>query len=293
MREFWKIEAEGLYAKYGRQWSVIADKLMPQFPGLKHFEVKEKIRRYIRDTPGFKAEAKEDKSDADISKKPVGVFSDPHIPFNHPNYLRFVKDTFEHYGVGQVVCCGDLVDNHAISRHLKETCAKSACDELDLSIAEVKKFVEAFPNVKLCIGNHDERIISQAATVGIDRRFLKSFSELLEIPKTWEVAEEFIIDDVLYKHGVNCVGQNGAINSALRERMSTVIGHSHAFGGVGYSANPRSIIFGMNVGCGIDISAYAFAYGKHDKYRPTLGCGIVFGSGRAIFEPMRDEYFRD
>jgi len=228
-----------------------------------------------------------------MSEKPVGVFSDPHIPFNHPNYLQFCIDTFKKFGVGQVVCCGDLVDHHAISRFQSEPCAKGAYDELDMSIAEVSKYVKAFPKVRMCKGNHDAIPVRQAATVGIGERYLKSYSELLHLPKTWEIADEFIINDVLYKHGINCMGKDGAINSAIQERMSTVIGHSHAFGGCKYSANKRDIIFGMNVGCGIDIDAYAFAYGKYDKNRPTLGCGIVFDSGNAIFVPMGKEYFRD
>ena len=228
-----------------------------------------------------------------MSEKPVGVFSDPHIPFNHPNYLQFCIDTFKKFGVGQVVCCGDLVDHHAISRFQSEPCAKGAYDELDMSIAEVSKYVKAFPKVRMCKGNHDAIPVRQAATVGIGERYLKSYSELLHLPKTWEIADEFIINDVLYKHGINCMGKDGAINSAIQERMSTVIGHSHAFGGCKYSANKRDIIFGMNVGCGIDIDAYAFAYGKYDKNRPTLGCGIVFDSGNAIFVPMGKEYFRN
>lgn len=228
-----------------------------------------------------------------MSEKPVGVFSDPHIPFNHPNYLQFCIDTFKKFGVGQVVCCGDLVDHHAISRFQSEPCAKGAYDELDMSIAEVAKYVKAFPKVRMCKGNHDAIPVRQAATVGIGERYLKSYSELLHLPKTWEIADEFIINDVLYKHGINCMGKDGAINSAIQERMSTVIGHSHAFGGCKYSANKRDIIFGMNVGCGIDIDAYAFAYGKYDKNRPTLGCGIVFDSGNAIFVPMGKEYFRN
>ena len=228
-----------------------------------------------------------------MSEKPVGVFSDPHIPFNHPNYLQFCIDTFKKFGVGQVVCCGDLVDHHAISRFQSEPCAKGAYDELDMSIAEVSKYVKAFPKVRMCKGNHDAIPARQAATVGIGERYLKSYSELLHLPKTWEIADEFIINDVLYKHGINCMGKDGAINSAIQERMSTVIGHSHAFGGCKYSANKRDIIFGLNVGCGISIDAYAFAYGKYDKNRPTLGCGIVFDSGNAIFVPMGKEYFRD
>ena len=228
-----------------------------------------------------------------MSEKPVGVFSDPHIPFNHPNYLQFCIDTFKKFGVGQVVCCGDLVDHHAISRFQSEPCAKGAYDELDMSIAEVSKYVKAFPKVRMCKGNHDAIPVRQAATVGIGERYLKSYSELLHLPKTWEIADEFIINDVLYKHGINCIGKEGALNSAIQERMSTVIGHSHAFGGCKYSANKRDIIFGMNVGCGIDIDAYAFAYGKYDKNRPTLGCGIVVDSGNAIFVPMGKEYFRN
>jgi len=233
------------------------------------------------------------RSKKSMDEKPVGVFSDPHIPFNHPNYLQFCIDTFKKYGVGQVECTGDLVDHHAISRFQSEPCAKGAYDELDMSIAEVSKYVKAFPKVRMCKGNHDAIPVRQAATVGIGERYLKSYSELLHLPKTWEIADEFIINDVLYKHGINCMGKDGAINSAIQERMSTVIGHSHAFGGCKYSANKRDIIFGMNVGCGIDIDAYAFAYGKYDKNRPTLGCGIVFDSGNAIFVPMGKEYFRD
>ena len=258
----------------------IADRLKAKFP--------EKTERQLWDM-AYSAT----RSRKSMDEKPVGVFSDPHIPFNHPNYLQFCIDTFKKFGVGQVVCCGDLVDHHAISRFQSEPCAKGAYDELDMSIAEVSKYVKAFPKVRMCKGNHDAIPVRQAATVGIGERYLKSYSELLHLPKTWEIADEFIINDVLHKHGINCMGKEGALNSAIQERMSTVIGHSHAFGGCKYSANKRDIIFGMNVGCGIDIDAYAFAYGKYDKNRPTLGCGIVFDSGNAIFVPMGKEYLRN
>ena len=258
----------------------IADRLKAKFP--------EKTERQLWDMAHSATRSRKS-----MDEKPVGVFSDPHIPFNHPNYLQFCIDTFKKFGVGQVVCCGDLVDHHAISRFQSEPCAKGAYDELDMSIAEVSKYVKAFPKVRMCKGNHDAIPVRQAATVGIGERYLKSYSELLHLPKTWEIADEFIINDVLYKHGINCMGKEGALNSAIQERMSTVIGHSHAFGGCKYSANKRDIIFGMNVGCGIDIDAYAFAYGKYDKNRPTLGCGIVFDSGNAIFVPMGKEYLRN
>lgn len=278
----WKSKVKTLRTE-NKSLTEITEIIRPMFPDLTEHQVWEKVRSVTRK-----------RASVNIDDKPVGVFSDPHIPFHHPNYLQFCVDTFKKYGVGRIVCCGDLVDFHAISRHQKETCAKSPCDELDMTIEGVRLFTKAFKEVDLVIGNHDGRYILQAATVGIDKRFLKTFAELFQLPKTWRIhGDEFIHNNVLYKHGINCTGKTGALNTAIQERMSTVIGHSHAFGGCQYSANPRSIIFGLNVGCGIDIDAYAFAYGKHSKYRPTLGCGIVFSDTYAIFIPMSKEYFRD
>lgn len=226
------------------------------------------------------------------NNQPVGVFSDIHAPFTHPNFLKFVKDTFDKFNVGRTVLNGDIVDNHTISRHEKEPCSKGAYDELDMAIEILGDYSKAFPDMDVTIGNHDTRIETQAATAGIGSRFLVPNKQLLKLPDTWNIQEEVIIDNVLYKHGINCGGADGAINTAILERRSTVIGHFHSNGGVKYSANKDSIIFGMNEGCGIDIDAYAFAYGKKAKYRPTLGCGIVFNSGYAIFVPMGAEYFR-
>jgi predicted phosphodiesterase len=244
-----------------------------------------KVRDYLRSTERYKELHP-------AVEKPIGVFGDPHIPFDHPNYLQFVIDTFKHYRVGRVVCVGDLVDHHALSRFLSETCAKGSYDELDMAIERVQAYTKAFPKVNMCLGNHDEIPYRQAATVGIGRRYMKSFHEILELPKTWILDEEFIINNVLFKHGINCTGKDGALNTAINERMSTVIGHSHSHGGCKYSANKRNLIFGMNVGCGINVTAYAFAYGKNSKFRPTLGCGIVFNESNAIFVPMGIEYFR-
>jgi len=227
-----------------------------------------------------------------VERKVIGVFGDTHIPFHHPNYLQFVKDTFEKHGVTDVICTGDIFDFHAISRFQSEPSAKSSYDELDMAIENGKEYTDAFPNVIVVKSNHDAIPYRQAASLGLGERFLKTFNELMELPETWVLKNAHIIDNVLYKHGDNCGGKDGALNAAINERMSTVIGHQHSFAGCKYVANYRDIIFGMNVGCGIDIDAYAFAYGKHAKYRPILGCGIVYSSDYAQFVPMGLEYFR-
>jgi len=251
----------------------------------------ERIRSYVRNH----VTQKETKQ----ARKPkgagtVGIIGDLHVPFDHPGYLPFLLDTFSHFGVDTVVSIGDLVDHHAMSRHQTETCALGALDELGRSIKRLKDYSREFPRLRWCMGNHDEIPKRQAATVNVDERYLKSLHDVLELPDEWVFDDEFIIDDVLYKHGTGCGGgKYPYANTALKERISTVMGHYHSKAGYVPMANKRDLIFGLGVGCGIDIKAYAFAYGKHINDRPVLGCGIVHNSTTASFIPMPEKYFRD
>ena len=47
----------------------------------------------------------------------------------------------------------------------------------------------------------------------------------------------------------------------------------------------------MQVGCGIDHDAYAFAYAKAGK-KPAIGCGVVIGGTTAIAIPMKLEEYK-
>jgi len=68
---------------------------------------------------------------------------------------------------------------------------------------------------------------------------------------------------------------------------STVFGHFHSFAGIQYlSSTEMGTHFGMNVGCLIDQTQYAFKYGAKLKQRPVLGCGVVV-KGVPHFIPMR------
>jgi len=224
--------------------------------------------------------------------KPKLVIGDQHEPFTHPNYLQFCKDIAKKYHTKETIFIGDLTDLHAISRHQSESVAYGAQQEYEMTLAKVQQWTKAFPKAKFCIGNHDTIPERQAATLGMPPSFLKNYRELWNLPKKWEIGTEFIIDNVMYSHGTGSGSKDGALNKAVQERMSSVQGHAHAYAGIKYSANHRDLIFGMNVGCGIDVKAYAFAYGKHLTKRPILGCGVVFNSSNAIFVPMGEEYFR-
>ena len=227
-------------------------------------------------------------------KKPldrvVGVFSDVHAPFDHPNFLEFITNTFIEWGVTDIVCCGDIVDFHALSRHQTETIAMSGLTEYQKAYETMQKYVDTFPKLKLTLGNHDLIPQRQAATLGLGENFIKSFSEIWDLPSGWEVGDSFVIDNVLYNHYGS--GKDGAMNRALNERMSTVTGHTHSWAGVKYSANERDVIFGLSTGCGIDNEAYAFAYGKQSRYKPNIACSIVKSSSEAYVILMGSKYFR-
>lgn len=215
----------------------------------------------------------------------VGAIGDCHAPFTHPAYLRFCADTFDKFNVKQVVNIGDCVDAHAISFHDHDPNGMSAEDEANAAMKMVQKWYKQFPKAKVCIGNHCARQFRAAQKAGIPDRYIRSYADVWQTP-AWDWQLEHAIDGVLYEHGTGSSGKDAAFNRAVAQRCSVVIGHVHSYAGVKYHANPFSRIFGLNVGCGIDINAYAFDYGKMFPVRPVLGCGIVVDGDMGMFVPM-------
>lgn len=215
---------------------------------------------------------------------PVGVIGDTHLPFEHPRYLEFVKNTFEAHGVGEIVHIGDFWDNHAMSYHESDPDGKSAGDEFKSAEYKSLAWYEAFPYLYWMSGNHDNIPQRRIKSAGLTKRVLRE--NLYGCPEGWINQENIILGDVRYSHGIGSAGVMGHLNLSKAKGMSVVMGHCHSFGGVAYRGNERDMFFGMNTGCGIDIEAYAMEYGKDFPQRPTLGCGIVFSSTRATFIPM-------
>jgi len=218
--------------------------------------------------------------------KTIGIIGDTHEPFCLKGYRDFCYDTFNSFGVDEIIHIGDEVDNAALSYHEKNPDMPNADREADMAMEAMKKWYKTFPDVRVCVGNHSALPFRQATTVGLPKRMLKTYEEIWEAPKGWEWQLNFTIDEVLYTHGIGAGGANGALKLAMKNRQSTVIGHSHSFGGVNYSASYRDMLFGMNVGCGIDHEHMAFAYGKDFASKPTIGCGIVNEGHTALFVPM-------
>ncbi len=219
----------------------------------------------------------------------VGAFGCAHIPFDHPRYLSFLADTFQAEGVTQVVCLGDVVDNHAISFHTRSPNGFSAGSELIRARARLKDYAGIFPNVEIVLGNHDLLPWRQAEANGLPEEMIRNPQEIWETPDTWTWQEEVEIDGVRYVHGT-AMGKAALL--ARKGGQSVVMAHWHSEGYVQYAASWRTITFGVAVGCGIDHKAYAMAYGKPFKEKPILGCAIIRGGVDATFIPMPLEVYK-
>jgi predicted phosphodiesterase len=218
----------------------------------------------------------------------VLVIGDTHEPFTHKNYLDFCLETKKKFHCEQVVHIGDLVDNHAISYHDHDPNGMSPKDEMLKAKQNLKKWFKAFPKVRLCKGNHDILATRKFLTHGLPTEYMRDFEEVWELPRSWEYRWDFYLCGVKYQHGTGYGGTLPHMACANANRQSTVIGHCHSVSGVNYSANDKSLIFGMSTGCGIDRMQYAFWYGKDFKCKPIVSCGVILESGRiAEVIPMR------
>lgn len=216
----------------------------------------------------------------------VLVIPDLHCPFEHPDAVSFLKWVKGKHRPDKIVCLGDEADFYAISDYDHEPEAMSADSELLSCIEHLQPIYKLFPDVEVCTSNHTIRPFKRAMRSNLPQRLLRSYSEILEAPKGWRWADFFIHDGVRYEHGEGQSGAQGALKAAQAYMQSTVIGHLHAFAGILFYCSPTRSIFGFNAGWLGDEARYAFRYGKHQKAKGVLGCGMVV-DGVPEFIPMR------
>lgn len=223
-----------------------------------------------------------------MSRRNKLVIGDTHEPFCLPGYLDFCKKVQKDYDCDDSpVHIGDEVDNHALSYHEKDANGVAIFTEMEQAVKNLRRWYRAFPQMTVLVGNHSALPFRKANTAGIPARWLKSYEQVWEAPAGWHWTLEAIIDDVLYEHGTGASGKNAALTRAEKHRMRTVIGHTHTTAGAQFNASRKDLIWGLNVGCGIDHKAYAFAYAKEQANKPIVGCGVVAEGGKVpIFVPM-------
>lgn len=202
------------------------------------------------------------------------TIGDIHEPVSHPGYLQFCQDLYYQWDCNAVVFIGDVADFQAISFHANNPQCPGPDDEYILTKQKIQKWYKVFPKAKICIGNHDERVIRLAESINIPSKFLRDYADIWKTPN-WEWAHDFIIDDVYYFHGTAMGGTHPSWNAAGKMLLPVVMGHCHSRSGIKWRANPLRRIFAVDVGCGIDVDAYQFAYGRHIKERPILSAAVI------------------
>ena len=210
----------------------------------------------------------------------VLIIGDIHEPFTLKGYLKHCKETYAKYNCNKVVFIGDIIDNHYTSYHETDADGLGGLDELEIAIKGLRKWYASFPDADILIGNHDRMIMRKAQTSNIPSKWIKSYKDVLEVPK-WNFIDRKVIDDVQYVHG-----EGGTAHAKCRaDMMSTVQGHLHTQCYVQHFVGQNYKIFGMQVGCGIDHDSYAMGYAKRGK-KPAIACGVVINGKIAINELM-------
>jgi hypothetical protein len=212
----------------------------------------------------------------------VLVIGDLHAPFTLQKYLKFCREQQEIYNCGTVIFIGDIIDNHYSSYHESDPDGYGAGEELDRAIDMIADWYHTFPKATVIIGNHDRLVYRKAYSGGISKRWIKDYKDVLNT-SGWDFVENLELFGVNFNHGEGGTARN-RIKSELQSQAQ---GHLHTQLYTDYLVGANFIVWGLQVGCGVDNRSYAMAYGRHFK-KPAIGCGVVLNKGALpIALPMK------
>lgn len=161
----------------------------------------------------------------------------------------------------------------------------SALKEIEISKEKLRQWIQFFPQMKVATSNHGMRWAKKAAMAQIPSQMIKHYTEVLEIPASWAYRDVWIIrasrQHFMMKHGLGYSGQYPYKQAPLVEGMSVVFGHLHSSAGIARVKTDGYIkeLWGMNTGCLIDPSSFAFAYQREARFKPNLGVGVILNGG--------------
>lgn len=279
----WKDKAIEL-AQTGRSWRKIAQDL-----GVPRTTVSDFLRKTFQEiqleterTDTFtvrKEDIKEDNSR-------VLLISDMHIPYHHPDALKFLQYLKDKYNPTRVICLGDELDKHALSYHDHDPDLPSAGDELRKSIPVIQELYKMFPVMDIIESNHGSLVWRKAKTNGIPRQYIKSYNDVLGVGEGWKWSFDLTIT---LPNGQKCYIHHGKTSNVIqlsqKSGMNAVQGHYHEAYKIDYWGNSNGLFWGMQCGCLIDDDALAFSYNNVNIKRPVIGTGLIVDS-IPVLEPM-------
>lgn len=208
----------------------------------------------------------------------VLVIGDIHAPFSRKGYREFCQKMYKKHKCNKVVFIGDVIDNHYSSFHDSDPDGMGAGEEAEQARKEIALFYKAFPNAKVCVGNHDCLPDRRAFKAGLSNRWIRTLDEVLNTPN-WDFKEEHRIGDFLFVHGTG----RKASARCREDFVSIVQGHYHSESYIEHfvgSNGERKMA--VQIGCGIDKEKYAFKYGKNFK-TPHINVAIIDVENKIAF----------
>lgn len=223
----------------------------------------------------------------DVAER-ILVIPDQHIPYHHQDMIPFLKAVAEKIDPDLVVNLGDEVDMHAMSFHDSDPNLDSAGTELEKSLPVLEELHNLFPQMLICHSNHGSMVYRRAKAHGVPVQMIKRYREILfpeHGAQGWSWSYAWRVNTaqgvVLFKHQPS----GPVLGDAAHNQANLVVGHLHGDYGIQYSASSAHLYYGMNTGCLIDKDSLAFAYGKHSKNKPIIGCAAILG-GIPVLIPM-------
>lgn len=214
------------------------------------------------------------------------AISDLQIPFEAAGALEFVEAVRREFKVpkSNMLCVGDETDHYFGSQYLKSIDGSyTATQEIEITRQKLKAWYHAFPTMRVANSNHGQRWAKKAVEAEIPSQMLKAYQDVLEAPPGWRWADSWLIDEERpFKmiHGVGYGGMYAFRHAPMDHGMSIVFGHLHANAGISHVVTSSQRVWGCNAGCLIDVTSYAFHYGKDNRFKPWLGVAVIIDGGR-------------
>lgn len=215
------------------------------------------------------------------------MISDLQIPFEAEKALEFCLYVKRHFQVPDenVYNVGDEADELHGGMYPKDPDGHHTPNsEIAATRDKFQEWGAKLPDIKFAISNHGMRWAKKAAAAEIPSQMLRAYQDVLHAPPGWKWQYTWIVkaerQPFLVKHGLDCSGQTPYRGSANISAISNVFGHLHSSAGLCHVKTVDKNIWSMNVGCLIDVDAYAFKYGKDQKFKPNLGVGVILNGGR-------------
>jgi predicted phosphodiesterase len=207
------------------------------------------------------------------------AFTDLHLPYQHPEAINFLYQVKKRFKPDRVVCTGDIVDGYNANQYLKDpNHDHTAHQELQAVLEEIELLGQVFPDMLLCMGNHDARHGSAATRAGLASHYLKPFKKVFGMPKGWKVSDTHTLTvgnndrtKIMFKHysGAN------SLTEAERAGVCYAQGHAHKKCNIQWSSNGKRLIWGMNIPSLISDTGCPYKYDKLSNHRPVRGCSMI------------------